>query len=314
MMQKMKKYSLLVLALTSLFVSNSYGQTNFNFNELKIDSALHLIPIGDHTLRDPNEGPYYFIFHGAWVTSINHFEKKPGIDGREVLFYLETGQNNVLDRTVKMEEILKGDFGTVYSTKTCFYASPLVRGYSSVSVGAGNNETGHEIPSELSRSPKALPPLTSLSLIRVFRVAPGYRVVGANYEVSGKLRRLNISSAKSGDRSLTSDDGDYFDDMSSNSPFFALTKKYGIPIYLNVQKYLRSRRQILPAVLLPETNTVVDLHYGHDKVIRQDTLEDGATVSSRLLQPSVTEEEKTLDPLCEERFRQQETGGFPTVQ
>jgi hypothetical protein len=48
--------------------------------------------------------------------------------------------------------------------------------------------------------------------------------------------------------------------------------------------------------------------YVFGKFIRQDELRDGAIVASRWLQPSATEEEKeTLNPLCDARFRRQQT-------
>jgi hypothetical protein len=59
---------------------------------------------------------------------------------------------------------------------------------------------------------------------------------------------------------------------------------------------------------------VMNQHYGHNKLIRQDDLKDGAIISSRFLQPSVTDEENVLDSLCESRFQQQQTLGLPTVE
>jgi len=58
----------------------------------------------------------------------------------------------------------------------------------------------------------------------------------------------------------------------------------------------------------------LNLHYGYNRLIQQDELNAGVAISSRFLQPSVTEEENTLNALCESRFRQQQTLGLPTVQ
>jgi hypothetical protein len=225
--------------------------------------------------------------------------------------YLETGPNKVLLRTVKDEEILRGRYGTVYSAKTCFYASPLTRGYSSVSVGAGNNGID-EVPTELVSAPEALPPLTSVSLIRIYRTAPEYVVVAGNYELDGKMGGLQISGAKDGDRAPYSGGGDYVFPGSTTQPV-AIAKQYGVPARINVQDYLRSHKLTLPVVDLPQEMVVIDLHYGYDKLIRQDTLSDGMISSSRFLLPSVTSEEKILDPLCESRFLQQRATGLPTV-
>jgi hypothetical protein len=59
---------------------------------------------------------------------------------------------------------------------------------------------------------------------------------------------------------------------------------------------------------------VLNQHYGHNKLIRQDELTGGSMIRSRFLEPSVTEEENVLNPLCDSRFKQQHTLGLPTVQ
>ena len=310
MMRFVKKIGLAVLVSAFVLIASSCDPTSFNVDELKIDSDLHLIPVGHRTLRDPGEGSYYLFFYTATgLTTVNHMETRPS--GHERLLYLETGHNQVLDRTVKTEKILTGGYGTVYSAKTCFYASPLARGRSSVSVGADNNGID-EVPAELAREPEALPPLTSVSLIRIFRTAPEYVVVAGNYEPDGKMGSFQISGAKGGDRVAFFGGGDYLFPGVTAQPA-ALAKQYGIPARIDVQDYLRSHRLTLPLVGLPQEIVVVDFHYGYDKVIRQDTLSDGVISSSRFLVPSVTPEEKILDPLCESRFRQQHAEGLPTV-
>jgi hypothetical protein len=55
-------------------------------------------------------------------------------------------------------------------------------------------------------------------------------------------------------------------------------------------------------------------HYGYNRLIRQDELNEGTVISSRLLQPSETDEENALNPQCESRFHQQQTLGLPTVE
>ena len=310
MMRVVRKIEFAALALAFLLIGCSRGPTNFNVDELKIDSDLHLIPVGYRTLRAPGEGSYFFFFYTATgLTTVDHIDTKPS--GHERLLYLETGHNQVLDRTVKAEKILTGNYGTVYSAKTCFYASPLARGHSTVSVGANNNGID-EVPAELAREPEALPPLTSVSLIRIFRTAPEYVIVAGNYEADGKMGSLQIGGAKGGDRVAFLGGGDYLFPGSTTQPA-ALAKQYGMPVRIDLQDYLRSRRLMLPSVGLPQEIVAVDFHYGYDKVIRQDTLSDGAISSTRFLLPSVTSEEKILEPLCESRFRQQHADGLPTV-
>src|SRR3984957_16912299 len=65
------------------------------FRELKIGFKLHLILTGS-IFQEPEVGSYYAPFHGAFVTSVDHREKKPGSVARERSLYLETGQDQVL--------------------------------------------------------------------------------------------------------------------------------------------------------------------------------------------------------------------------
>jgi hypothetical protein len=80
--------------------------STYYFRELKIDSGLHLILTGGINLpnfQEPEVGSYYAPFYGAFGTSVDHREKKPGAIARERSLYLETGQDQVLDRTVKTD-------------------------------------------------------------------------------------------------------------------------------------------------------------------------------------------------------------------
>jgi hypothetical protein len=225
---------------------------------------------------------------------------------RTRFLYLETDQYQKLDRTVKYDEILKGAFGTIYANRTCFYGRPVANGPCSVSVGSYLNQLEHEIPAELSGSPANLPALTSVSLVRIFRADLTYAVVSANYESTGELGSLHIDETKSGD--WVSGCALLHLDLKNSD-----LKRYGIPARIDVPEYLRSRRVPLPVVTLPEELTLLNQHYGHNKIIRVDKLRDGAVDSSRFLHPSVTEEERVLDTACESRFSIQRSIGLPTV-
>jgi len=253
---------------------------------------------------------------------VDHFERKAGAVARERSLYLETGQDQVLDRTVKTDEILRGPFGTVDAVKECFYTRPIENGFGSVSVEFNGNDKEHELPSVVPSPAEGLPPLTSLSLVRIFRTSLEYVIVSANYERDGSLGSLNFGSAKDGRPGGTGPSGTAIYRTPDPQVNEIVRKgldpeltKYGIPAHIDVQRYLLSRQMPLPAVALDQEKNVMNEFYGFGKFIRQDELKDGAIVASRWLQPSVTEEEKeTLNPLCDARFRQQQTIGLPTVE
>lgn len=322
---KATRFGLAALISGLLLLGTSCQSISPYFRELKIDSRLHLIPTGGIGLlgfQEPSVGDYYLPFHGAYMTSVEHFEKKPGAIARERQLYLETDQNQVLDRTVKEDEILRGPFGTVLATKECFYTRPIQNGFGSVSVEFDSNDLAHELPSEVSAPTEGLPALTSISLVRIFRTSPEYVIVSANYESDGSLGSLNFGAAKNGQPVRTDPFGTSVyrtpDPQVNDSQAKELgpsLAKYGIPTHIDVQKYLLSGRMPLPAVALAQQKNVMNEFYGFGKFIRQDELKDGAIAVSRWLQPSVTEEEKeTLNPLCDARFLQQQAIGLPTVE
>jgi hypothetical protein len=307
--------AILISALFSIYVS--CRPLSQYCAKLEISTDLHLTP--SHPLsEEPSIGSFYVFDHtGTGLTLVHHFQKTPDRESPVRVLYLETDRNQVLDRTVKSFQILKGRFGTVYAEKTCFYTRPIESSYSFISVHSYFNSPIIEVPSELSRPPNRLPPLTSLSLVRVFRTFPEYLIVAANYEATGELGSLHIDGAKDGDwihSNFVPAAQDGFVQRTTKDSGSEALKKYGIPAHIDVQEYLRSHRIPIWTVSLPRELSVLNLHYGYNRLIRQDVLNDSSVISTRFLQPSVTEEENTLNSQCESRFRQQQTLGLATVE
>src|ERR1700719_739449 len=116
----MGKLSLATVISALLLILISCQPNFLNSTKLEIGPDLHLVPSG-RISAEPRIGSYYFFFYTTTgLTIVDHFQKKPGVDTRERLLHLETDHNQVLDRTVKSDEILKGRFGTIYAEKTCF--------------------------------------------------------------------------------------------------------------------------------------------------------------------------------------------------
>ena len=251
------------------------------------------------------------------MTSVDHWEKKPGAVSRERSLYLEARRDQVLDRTVKTDEILRGPFGSVNAQRECFYTRPIENGFGSVSVEFNSNDMEHETPIEVSGPPQGLPALTSISLVRIFRTGQDYVVISANYEPDGSLGSLNFGAAKDGQPSPNSPSGTSMyrtpdpqvNDIQRRELAPTLAT-YGIPASIAIQKYLRSRALSLPVASLHQERNILNEFYGFGKFIRQDELNDGAIVASRWLQPSETD---TLNILCDARFRKQQALDLPTV-
>lgn len=192
------RLALLIAALLGISVSCSRPISQY-FAKLEISPDFHLIP--SHPLStEPSAGSFYFFFHtGTGLTEVDHLRREPGAKFPTRLLFLETNRHQVLDRTVRSFQLLRGRFGTVYADRTCFFNRPTESNWSYVSVHSYFNAPNTEVPSELPRPPQKLLPLTSLSLVRVFRAFPEYLVVAANYEPNGELGSLHIDGAKDGD-------------------------------------------------------------------------------------------------------------------
>ena len=283
---------------------------NYYFSQLRIDDRLHLLPEGTRSITAPNpkNDMYYFLFRGAYVTSVDHFLKRAGGGEPERLFYLEANPDQLLDRTVKYVVLLEGSFGTVYATKTCFYNRPVAENFDTVAVGSNQKNLG-ALPSEIPDPRTELPPLTGFSLVRIFRTGAEHLVIGANYELNGDLGSLHISGTKDGEWSSTNAGGNFL----ALGGWGGRLERYGIPAHIDIQQYLKRRRLPLPLVAMAQELNVVHQHFDYGKVIRQDKLRDGMIVSSRFLQPVVTEEEQALGPACDSRLHQQWSMGLRTV-
>jgi len=77
---------------------------------------------------------------------------------------------------------------------------------------------------------------------------------------------------------------------------------YGISGRIDIQRYLRSRQLTIPPGTFPDVANLLIQFYGYDKIIRQDELSHGVPIASRFLQPSITQEEKILNPVCDRIF------------
>ncbi len=298
-----------VWVCASIFVlaNTSCGPRLYYVEHLEIDSTLHVHPIGTRSIPEPAQGSYYFFFHGANLISVDHFAKKSLSERRDRLLYLEADLDSLLDRSVKQDEIMKGPYGTLYATKTCFYNRPIEGGASAVSIGSYSNDLGHEVPVELTAAPNNLPPLTSVSVVRIFRASPEYIIASANYEPDGNLGSLHVDKTAGGDWVSGS--------ASVNLGLEqTLLATYGVSRRIDFQQYLSSRRLALSPAALPDVANLLIRFYGYGKMIRQDNLNHGVVIGSRFLQPSITPEEKILDPVCEAHFRQLAAAKLRTVE
>jgi len=88
-----------------LILCSSCSRTLYFARQVKIDEALHVIPVGKTTAEKPSGNSYYRFFRaGSGITLITHSEvsSQKGVPD-QTLVYLETNANDTIDRTVKTD-------------------------------------------------------------------------------------------------------------------------------------------------------------------------------------------------------------------
>lgn len=166
----------------------------------------------------------------------------------------------------------------------------------------------YDKPTVLPAAPEAVPPLTSVSLVRVIHNEADYTLVTADYEASGELRNFHVARANSGKIDPATDEVSY--PLNSRDP---RPEKYGLPSTLKIDGDLSRNGLRLPSVRESDVATWLIQFHDFGKLIHQQQLREDVPVSSRWLKPSVTEEEHTIGPECDSRFRQQLSMGLPTT-
>lgn len=304
------KTTLFIAVLVVLSACKSLGPTNYWVTRIQISRDGRVSPVGARSVVEMRPGPNYYFFHAAALTSIDHMDKDPGESEAHLFLYLETTPDGRLDRTIKKDVLLTGDFATIYAGKTCFYNSPIQRGYSSVGIAFFSNgyAQAYDEPTVFPGAPEVVPPLSSVSLVRVIHNEADYTLVSADYEATGELRAFHVARAHDGNIYPATDEVGY--PPNSLDP---RVEKYGIPSILKIDSDSSLPRLQLPSVRESDVSTWLIRFHDFGKLIHQQQLREGQPLSSRWLQPSVTEEEHILGPQCDSRFRQQLSMGLPTA-
>jgi hypothetical protein len=304
------KTALLIAVLVVLSACKLLGPTNYWVTGIQISRDGRVSPVGTRSVLEIRPGPNYYFFHAAELTSVEHVDKGPGESDVHLLLALGTTRDGRLDTTVKKDMLLTGDFATIYAEKTCFYNSPMQRGYSSVKISFFSNgyAQAYDKPTVFPGAPEVVPPLSSVSLVRVIHNEADYTLVSADYEATGELRAFHVARAHDGNIYPATDEVSY--PPNSLDP---RVEKYGIPSILKIDSDSSLPRLQLPSVRESEVSTWLIRFHDFGKLIHQQQLREGQPLSSRWLQPSVTEEEHIIGPECDSRFHQQLSVGLPTA-
>lgn len=283
------------------------GPTTFYVQGIKIDTDQHVIPVGHKFLSHPNSDSYYmFSYTATKLTIVNHFAKQAGSQGVHELIYLEAYRGR-LERTVKVDQVSTGSFGALVVRRTCFYNRPNSSSLD-VLIQSTHPEIGREIPESIGGLPTDAPPLTSMSIVRIFARDSGQSFAVGNYEADGELGSINSGSVEN----ETVQPGASIM-MATARDFDKLRGAFGLPPSPSVRDYLRTNRMPLLKTTQSEERAFVILVYGFGRFIRQDSLQNGVVTSSTYLKPVATDEESVLGAECDARFQRQISASRPTA-
>jgi hypothetical protein len=237
--------------------------------------------------------------------SIEHYGAETPSGKHPRLNYFSTDSQYRLIYREKYQELLHGDFGSVYAQSTYYYDARYrgqatgfeVNGYSKL-VGSESPSVTSSIPAESSGQ------VVAISLVRVLRAHPGFAVLSATYSPNGKLQSLSVDAARGGDW-VGASEFVGSDPPINGGRFYGggiqLRPWYGIPSNFPVQAYTANPTAVWPNAGYPEEFAAVHLHYDANRWVRQDTYVDGIRTESRNLHFPSTAQDNMLEPIDSHR-------------
>jgi hypothetical protein len=275
------------------------------FGSMRVDPVTLGMWVGDE-IPEPKHptSDYYFQFpYASGDYSVAHY----GTGDQTICYnYFEVRPDNRLITRFKRQVLLAGEFGTVYGESTYFY-DPMYAGQANEFFTVSNM---NGVGVEPFRVAPALPAGTNLSLdavsvIRVFREAPEFLIVSANYAPDGHLESLHVNGAKHGDWVHSNEIKALYPDlgvatMIGDRP--QTREHFGLPATFPTRQYLQKPANTFARVALNSVMDVINLHYDRNRWVRQESFLPDGTRSVRFLTYVITEEDKALDPVDNSRM------------
>lgn len=296
------KFGVLVFlsAISSLSLVSAFQAVPWDGSSLSIHiDADFKVELRDPlTPSTPPTGSYYSPSHYPTFISVEHLFQPEGQKSVRLLT-LNTTLDHVLEQTDRTETVIRTQYGDVISTRACAFGPKAKNGYNGVMAGVKQYEADFEIPRQLTGKPANLPALTSLSLVRILQTTPAATVVTANYETDGAIGTLVTKRF-----------------TAANLQLFPRTldeyKTYGIPI--SIAQWITSGGRLpFASPAQPELAAYLIRHYNYDEFIEVSQLQDDEITSSIFYQPTILEEERTLNPICFATIRGLHAQGESTV-
>lgn len=265
----------------------------------------------------PVSGPYYTFFtYGSGGRETDHVEYRVAGSPPNRYSHMEFDHDYRLGRVVFARAILKGDFGTVYATKECFFNTESALGtwLNHFSVESYDNNYWHDPGKSSDVEPLHGPSrLSHVSVVRILEKPDQTLVVSAVYSREGKLRSVYVNASKNGNWVHSN----YISGEDSRRQLGAmpssLLKRYGLPDFLDLAHIHAGSANPLFLPELPRKRDVVNLHFNFNEWVQQHDFY-GSAHEIRYLTFEVTQESRALEPPCnavlEEQLARHEDPAF----
>jgi hypothetical protein len=270
------------------------------FRTIEMDPTSLAVTFTDPlTLDQAQDVPLYWPFHYQTGYSIDYYG---GLRQPRIRYdALDLDEDSRLRSRTKHQELLYGDFGTIYAQSTYYY----VEGYRGPNpqrfTVAYANVLEHETPEILPALPDEGFELDAVSVVRVFRAPPEFLIVSANYDAHGRMQAVHVNGARNGDWVHSNHIPEPYRKLGVatmlNNPPRVLTY-YGLPSRFPVDAYQHAPpRDLFGPVPLAGVLDVVNLHLDQTRYVEQDLFHSQGAVERRFLRFRVTDADRILEPI-----------------
>ena len=260
----------------------------------------------------PELSPYYQVFSGPeGAFDINYYRTDAFPYLRQRPVHLEggtRGTDHFINKVVEVRELLRENFGSLYTELDAYVDLPLPSYANSCEVLLQDNKVEYEPVIVSNERPNPLAGnVMAVSMVRVFRQSTeNYEVLIAEYSPSdGLIRKLYIQHSRGGNwipETLISTETTGFRSFNNSGPQRQIIARYDLPIHFDLSSYLNG--SFRPGDTDAELE-LLDVHYDWNRTVRQEIIRSGKTRQLRWLTYRSTPLDSTLDPIIRERFEEE---------